>query len=228
MTTSAGLGFTLLEARQTQPHVPVNEALLALDRAVADRLAVDMAGLSTKALTNQQCSYWMINPYGTPAGNFDLIVNGNKKGYLVINDTSFVCTFKSTSGAAVAIPAGNDVLCYFDGTNMHAVSQTDSGWIDQTLLNSWTNTGGGWAALSVRKRNNELHLRGQINHAGATTGSVIATLPAGYRPSVDKQVGLIDSGGTVRLCEIQADGDIVYLGAAVAITRLSFDSVVLL
>ena len=48
MTTSAGLGFTLLEARQTQPHIPVNEALINLDRAVAGRVPLDMAGLATK------------------------------------------------------------------------------------------------------------------------------------------------------------------------------------
>jgi hypothetical protein len=228
MTTSAGLGFTLLEARQTQPHIPVNEALINLDRAAAGRVPLDMAGLATKTLTGAECSYWMLNPYGTPTGNFDLIVNGNIKPYLIINDTSYQCNFKSASGAAVAIPAGNTVICYFDGANMHAITQTDSGWQDQTMLNSWANTGGSWASLSARKRNGEIHLRGQVGHASATTGSIIATLPTGYRPAVDKQIGLIDSTGTMRRVEVQADGDIVYQGSATAITRLSFDGVVLL
>lgn len=228
MTTSAGLGFTLLEARQTQPHIPVNEALINLDRAVAGRVPLDLTGLATKTLTGPECSYWMLNPYGTPTGNFDLIVNGNIKPYLVINDTAFQCSFKSATGAVVAIPPGNTVMCYFDGTNMHAVTQTDSGWQNQSLLNSWANTGGSWANLSARKYNGQLHLRGQVDHASATTGSVIATLPSGYRPSVDKQIGLIDSAGNVRRVEIQADGDIIYHGAAVAITRLSFDGLVLI
>jgi hypothetical protein len=96
------------------------------------------------------------------------------------------------------------------------------------MLNSWANTGGSWASLSARKRNGEIHLRGQVGHASATTGSIIATLPTGYRPAVDKQIGLIDSTGTMRRVEVQADGDIVYQGSATAITRLSFDGVVLL
>lgn len=227
MSTTTGLGLTFLDARQTQPHLVVNEAIDNLDRAIAGRLSLDMTGLGTLTLTNAQCSTYFINPHSAPA-DFDLIVNGNQKAYVVINDTSHMCTFKSASGTAVIIPAGNTVLCYFDGTNMHAITQTDSGWIDQSLLNSWANTGGSWASLAARKRNGEIHLRGQVGHASATTGSVIATLPAGYRPSVDKQLAAIDSAGLIRRIEVRADGNIVYQGAATAITRLSFDGVVIL
>lgn len=227
MSITTGLGLTFLEARQTQPHLVVNEAIDNLDRAVAGRLALDMTGLSTLTLTNAQSSTYFLNPYSAPA-DFDLIVNGNQKAYAVINDTLYVCTFKSATGAAVAIPAGNTVLCYFDGTNMHTITPTDSGWQDQTLLNSWANTGGSWAALSARMRDGQLHLRGQISHASATAGDVIATLPVGFRPDVDKRLSIVDGSGIMRLVELQSDGDVVYQGAATAITGLSFDGVVLI
>jgi len=227
MTTTAGLGITLLEARQTQPHIVVNEAISVLDRAAASRLAIDMTALATLTLTGVQSSYTLLNPYGTPSGDFDFIVNGTVKQYLLINDTANVCTLKAPTGTVVVIQPGKTVHCYFDGTNMHAVSKLDSGWIDSTLLNSWTNTGGSWPNMGYRLIDDIIYLRGQIDHAAATAGSVIATLPTGFRPSVDKQIGLIDSASNMRLVELLTTGDVVYQSASVAITRLSFDGVVI-
>ena len=121
MSITQGLGITLLEARQTQPHIVVNEALTNLDKSVSGRLPIDMTGLATITLSNADCSYLMLNPFDTPTGAFDLIVNGNVKMYLVINDTPNTCTFKSATGTSVTILTGVTSLCYFDGTNMHKI-----------------------------------------------------------------------------------------------------------
>jgi hypothetical protein len=53
-----------------------------------------------------------------------------------------------------------------------------------SLINSFTNTGGGYQPLSVYKsRTGLVTISGVVNAPASPSGVIIATLPLGYRPS---------------------------------------------
>lgn len=57
----------------------------------------------------------------------------------------------------------------------------DTGWINMTLLNGWSNWGGGWAVGRYRRVNGIVYVEGFLNAANRTA-SQIAVLPEGFRP----------------------------------------------
>lgn len=225
MTLTTGLGITLVEARQTQPHLVINEALNVIDKTVSGRLPIDMGGLATLTLSNANSSYFILNPFGTPSGNFNLTVNGTTKAYLIINDTAFICSFGAATGSRQSVYPGKALHCYFDGTNMHPITPNDSGWLNLALATGWSNTGGDWAALSYRKLGDIVYLRGQVGTTTGTTDRLIATLPASFRPSVKKQIAAISSTPAAsQIVHIATNGEVTYQGSDSTISRLSFDS----
>jgi hypothetical protein len=54
-------------------------------------------------------------------------------------------------------------------------------WTTLTLTAPWANYGFGWATAAYQKVGDTVRVRGLI--AGGTSGSTIATLPAGFRPT---------------------------------------------
>lgn len=68
------------------------------------------------------------------------------------------------------------------------VSGAADNWHAMTLSSPWTNRGAGYPALSYRKvasPANSVQLVGQVAPNGAASGSTIATLPSGYRPTTN-------------------------------------------
>lgn len=61
-------------------------------------------------------------------------------------------------------------------------AQQDSGWINLTLNTGWTMNDYAAEVPQYRKIGKTVYLRGLVN-ATAAASSIIATLPAGYRPS---------------------------------------------
>jgi hypothetical protein len=62
-------------------------------------------------------------------------------------------------------------------------SVVQSAWIPVTLSNNWVNFGGATAPASYRKNTvNETKLKGLIKLGTVTTGTLLFTLPVGYRP----------------------------------------------
>jgi len=59
-------------------------------------------------------------------------------------------------------------------------SDSDSGWIEPALLNSWANQAGR-LTVAYRKKANEVRLRGSL--WGGASGSSPFTLPNGFRPT---------------------------------------------
>jgi hypothetical protein len=95
-------------------------------------------------------------------------------------------------------------------------------WSEPTLLNGWSNLGGGWAPAALRLVGDMVQVRGVIVHGGAIAPGTLVqifTLPPGYRPPI----GLILSancaganyGDTQCRIDVGSDGQFsIWSGAA--------------
>ena len=78
----------------------------------------------------------------------------------------------------------------------------DSGWNDLQLLNSVTSRGTNYTP-QYRKIGKVVYIRGQVNIPSHNSGIIMATLPTGYRPSMEAKLfgvvtnNWIDTGGNL-------------------------------
>lgn len=81
-----------------------------------------------------------------------------------------------------------------------------------TLLNGWTNYGGGFAAAGYyRDPFSRVHLKGLITGGSAASGTVLFSLPAGYRPSerlIFSPRGVIAAVDDAARVDVLANGDV--------------------
>lgn len=103
---------------------------------------------------------------------------------------------------ALEVDAGNKKVFarnYYQPPNAAPVVISDSppledtGWIAPTLLNGWSNFGGGHAVAGYRRMNGVVHLKGLIK-SGTIGGVAALNLPAGFRPA--EQLLLPGADGT--------------------------------
>jgi hypothetical protein len=88
-------------------------------------------------------------------------------------------------------------------------------WHAATLLAGWTNLGAPYTtAAYYLQPDGMVRLRGILVGGTKTDGTVIATLPAGYRPTADEiiTVGNATSGGVLPELRIRANGNIEIWG----------------
>lgn len=64
-----------------------------------------------------------------------------------------------------------------------ALGLADSGWQNAALQNSWGSYANGYAVPGYRKVGSQVFLRGACKSGVNSSGTVIFTLPAGYRPA---------------------------------------------
>jgi hypothetical protein len=75
-------------------------------------------------------------------------------------------------------------------------SITQSSWAAVTLSGGWSNVGGGFPNLQYRRdKQGRVQVRGSITGGTATDGTVIATLPSGFRPATGTGTHLIPVSG---------------------------------
>jgi hypothetical protein len=107
------------------------------------------------------------------------------------------------------------------------IATTDQeAWTNLTLVNSWVSYGGVYATPGYRKNNfGEVELRGMIKSGVTTSGTVIATLPVGYRPSFDSAYPVISNNGSDLLghVNVRTTGDITFFSGGN--TWLSLDCI---
>ncbi len=102
---------------------------------------------------------------------------------------------------------GEPLRClYWDGS--YAITPlTSSAWIAPTLTNSWANLGSGFAnAGYLKDPMGFVHLRGEVN--GGINGSIIFTLPAGYRPAAATNLASINGASAFAYLQIAASGTV--------------------
>ena len=90
-----------------------------------------------------------------------------------------------------------------------------------TLLNSWVNYGDGFAAAEYWKdSDNVVHITGLIKDGGVADGTVIFTLPVGFRPGLKELFPSTLSSGTGRI-DVNDNGNVVAKIVSAAYTSLS-------
>jgi hypothetical protein len=99
------------------------------------------------------------------------------------------------------IESGQIVEVVHDGTNFQMLSPTannaQDAWISPTLLNGWVNSGGGEATAGYYKDDfNMVRVSGLIKSGTTTAGTVLLTLPAGYRPALIEERATLSWNGT--------------------------------
>lgn len=82
-----------------------------------------------------------------------------------------------------------------------------SKWVPLVLQNGWGATGSPWDTPSVMKDEmGFVHFKGSINGGVTTKGTVLFTLPAGYRPKMREFIGINTFGSTT----LQASNIIIH------------------
>jgi hypothetical protein len=116
-----------------------------------------------------------------------------------------------------------DLLAVYTGTAWQYVSPSDSGWIPiASFVNGWSWYSGAtygsneYNFAAYRKRDGIVYLRGLVGGGTATSGTIMFTLPAGYRPQSGTRiifpVSSNDAFGAVSV--LGADGTVRTHGVA--------------
>nr|WP_315210069.1 hypothetical protein [uncultured Albidiferax sp.] len=122
MAYTANIGITKLVPGQSSAHVVVNDALDVVDKALAGRLALDLSGLTTKALTGGESTNSILHITTTTAA-CTLTVQAVPKVWQCINDGAHAVTVQCTgqTGAPVlAVGVVKTLVC--DGTKVRVVA----------------------------------------------------------------------------------------------------------
>jgi hypothetical protein len=150
-----------------------------------------------------------------------------------------VYTFVSTRSriavhlrALVGGTGGANINCFVGGeSDSHAVIPVGNplvpptAWIAPTLLNSWTNIGGGYETTAYLKDGlGFVHLKGVIS--GGATATTAYVLPAGYRPGAKTFVSGTNNAGTSSSVQIDTVGNVLVViasaGTAVGLSGITF------
>ena len=118
----------------------------------------------------------------------------------ITNRLGFVSATPSVSGSSF----GGEWIGYQTGTKV-------IGWLAPTFQNSWVNVGGGTEPVQYFKdQNGVVYIKGQT--VGGLSGTVVFTLPAGYRPQgLVRAIGVTSIGPTIMPVEIATNGEVSIL-----------------
>lgn len=106
------------------------------------------------------------------------------------------------------------------GTTFPAVAET---WHNATLSNGWANIAG-LDVLAVRKQPDDFVLfQGIIGSGTVTDGTIVGTIPVGYRPSKAKAFGVAAGGTANPRIRVNTDGTLQIFGSVTAGQSISFE-----
>ena len=91
-----------------------------IDKAIAVRLALSVAGSSDITLTSTQALNGYHEYTGTLTGNINVIVPASDKVYIIFNNTTgaFTLTVKTSGGTGILVARGDKAILYCNGTNV--------------------------------------------------------------------------------------------------------------
>lgn len=98
----------------------------AINEAIAGMAEVTIDGDTTLAWLNTAASqearnYVLKLVAGTVAAGFNLVVPTIEKPYIVVNESGYTATVKTSAGTGVSVPTGKSVAVYVDGTDVIAL-----------------------------------------------------------------------------------------------------------
>lgn len=95
-------------------------------------------------------------------------------------------------------------------------------WAALTLQNSWVSFGGAFATPSYRLINNVVYVKGGVKSGTTTAGTVIATLPSGFRPAESRKIVTMITGSALGSLDVTSAGAITINVANATYTSLDF------
>lgn len=146
------------------------------------------------------------------------------------NATSYKVTYQINGGTPVVVDVSGATVSYQvsasrkDTVSFKVASVNTSGqspdsndsvtfptWTDLDLQNDWENYGGSYNTPQYTKTNTGIvFLKGLVRYGTDTQGTVIATLPPGYRPSGTLVYQVATNASVDGRMDVEADGDIVF------------------
>ena len=125
----------------------------------------------------------------------------NGSDYAVLTDGTNTY-LNAASGASLVLRIANQTRVTVDATT--------NVWQTPTLVNGWVNYGSPYTSAGYTKDSNGVvHLRGLVKSGATTTGTVIFTLPAGYRPTSDWIFALV-ANDLLGQCRVDTSGNVKY------------------
>ena len=103
------------------------------------------------------------------------------------------------------------------------ISFYDSGWFNLTLQNGWVSYGSGYPTPQCRKSGNKVTLRGVMKNGTRTNGTLIFTLPDGFRPTAPLNFSNESSSNHAYII-ISTDGQVKVYNLSDS-TRCGFDGI---
>lgn len=99
-------------------------------------------------------------------------------------------------------------------------------WQAPTLGSSWVNFAGGYQNAAYRKIGNRVFIRGMVKNGTITDGTVLFTLPIGYRPLGHELFTGYQSAGTAYRLNVNSTGAVAIYGvtanAWISLSNISF------
>lgn len=160
--------------------------------------------VSSRAFTASKDTYVDVGSTGTLS--YTEVANGATAPALAANSLRLAKVVTSGSAITSVVTSGRDAVIGGNAIrSTGAVSASDidltslpaaqQAWQTPTLLNSWTNHSASYASAQYMKDSlGFVHIKGLVK--GGANGSIIFTLPAGYRPLESQYIGPQSTGGT--------------------------------
>lgn len=126
MTTTPNLLVTEIDVSQSQKEATANAAFVVFDAALSEftKTMTDADYTLSTSTTPQEWQYGILNMSGTLTAARNIICPTNKKGYILVNNTTggFALTLKTQSGTGIAVANGKTAILRADGTNVVRVT----------------------------------------------------------------------------------------------------------
>lgn len=173
---------------------------------------------ATNQIVNATVSGWL--SFGGLVNWYPLDIGGITNYWIRVKTTSTPSTFAKATIADLGCYEGKYLDFKNNNENILSVDNlgnlslrgqitTPETWQAPTLLNSWVDYGGTFAPSGYRKLpSGEVLLRGLIKNGTGTAGTVLCTLPVGYRPSYQLIFNCISSGNVVARVDVNTNGDV--------------------
>ncbi len=192
MSESPLLKITDIATNQSQKEVTHNQAVAALEIAIASHLAKSVAGSSNVTLTDSgstpESRNAILELTGVLTGSINVIVPNRDKIYVIHNNTTgaFTITVKTSLGTGVIVEQGAKALLYCDGSNVLDLS-------------------GSLVAYRTLTANATLRSTDAIVFVDATGGNVTLTLPAAST-MIGKTIRIIRIDSSANTVTVQRAG----------------------